>query len=214
MITFYGWNTSNGYKISIALEEMGLDYKFVPVDITKGDQFEDWFVGLTLNSKMPVLVHEREGQDPITIFESAAILDYLAELTGQFWPQDEDTRLEARQWMYWQMAGLGPMLGQVHHFNHKAPDGNEYSENRYLTEGKRLYGVLNQRLEGRDYIMGDYSIVDMACWPWIMRFEKQRIDISEFPNVAAWQERISQRNAVKIGMQRLDEGCETPAAAQ
>lgn len=207
LITFYGWNTSNGYKISIALAEMGLEHKFVPVDITKDVQFEDWFVKLTLNSKMPVLVHERDAKGPLTIFESGAILEYLAQLTGKFWPVDMDAQMEARQWMYWQMAGLGPMLGQVHHFVHRAPNNNEYSKTRYVTEGKRLYGVLDRRLEGREFILDDYSIVDMMCWPWIMRFEKQTIDITDFPNVACWQERIAGRSGVRQGMEKLDLAC-------
>ncbi len=208
MITQYNWNTSNGYKVAIALEEMGLDNTIHPINIGADVQFSEMFGALTLNAKIPVITDE-EGPDgtPITMFESAAILIYLAEKTGQFWFTDTRERLEALQWMFWQAAGLGPNFGQLHHFNRVAPDDQDYGRNRFTAEVRRLYGVLNTRLEGREFVMGDYSIVDMNIWPWTARHEWQKVDLGEFPNVERWFNAIGARPAVIKARSDLDAAC-------
>ena len=208
MITQYNWNTSNGYKVAIALEEMGLDNTIHPINIGADVQFSEMFGALTLNAKIPVITDE-EGPDgtPITMFESAAILIYLAEKTGQFWFTDTRERLEALQWMFWQAAGLGPNFGQLHHFNRVAPDDQVYGRSRFTAEVRRLYGVLNTRLEGREFVMGDYSIVDMNIWPWTARHEWQKVDLGEFPNVERWFNAIGARPAVIKARSDLDAAC-------
>ncbi|MBF0269149.1 MAG: glutathione S-transferase N-terminal domain-containing protein [Alphaproteobacteria bacterium] len=201
MIDFYSWATPNGRKISIALEEMGLAYRLHKVDITKGEQFTPGFLALNPNNKIPV-IQDQDGPDgqPITVFESGAILIYLAEKTGQFLPQDRRGRTLTLQWLMFQMGGLGPMLGQTHHFLHFAPEKVPYGIERYKGETKRLYGVLNRRLGEAAFMAGDYSIADMAAYPWIAVHPRQEIDIGDFPNVARWLAELSARPAVQRGM--------------
>ncbi len=201
MIDFYSWATPNGRKISIALEEMGLAYRLHKVDITKGEQFTPGFLALNPNNKIPV-IQDQDGPDgqPITVFESGAILIYLAEKTGQFLPQDRRGRTLTLQWLMFQMGGLGPMLGQTHHFLHFAPEKVPYGIERYKGETKRLYGVLNKRLGEAAFMAGDYSIADMAAYPWIAAHPRQEIDIGDFPNVARWLAELSARPAVQRGM--------------
>ena len=201
MIDFYSWATPNGRKISIALEEMGLPYRLHKVDITKGEQFSPEFLALNPNNKIPV-IQDQDGPDgqPITVFESGAILIYLAEKTGQFLPQDRRGRTLTLQWLMFQMGGLGPMLGQTPNFLHFAPEKVPYGIERYKSETKRLYGVLNKRLGEAAFMAGDYSIADMAAYPWISAHQRQEIDIGEFPNVARWLSAIGARPAVIKGM--------------
>ena len=208
MITQYNWNTSNGYKIAIALEEMGLDHTIHPINIGADQQFSDMFAGLTPNAKIPVITDtDGPGGTPITLFESVAILMYLAEKTGQFWVSDPRDRLEALQWLYWQASGLGPNFGQLHHFNNVAPDDQTYSRKRFTIEVRRLYGVLDKRLEGRDYVIGPYSIVDMNIWPWISRHAWQKVDLADFPHVQRWFDSIEARPAVIKARADLDAAC-------
>ena len=200
-VDLYFWPTPNGFKVSIMLEECGLAYNLVPVNISTGDQFKPAFLKISPNNKMPALVdHDGPDKKPISIFESGAILLYLARKTGKFLPQDERGRVQAEQWLFWQMASLGPMLGQTHHFLHYAPEQVPYAINRYTNETKRLYGVLGRQLQGRDFIAGDYSIADMACYPWINSWEKQGVQLADFPNVKTWFERTGARAAVQKGM--------------
>ncbi|MAL80264.1 MAG: hypothetical protein CMN55_14345 [Sneathiella sp.] len=201
MIDLYYWPTPNGWKISIALEEMGLDYRVVPVNIQKGEQFEPDFLKISPNNRMPAIVDQNpaDGGAPISVFETGAILLYLADKTGQFIPADIRGRNEVIEWLMWQMGGLGPMLGQNGHFKFYAPEQIPYAQNRYSTEALRLYDVLDRRLDGRDYICGEYSIADMACWPWILTYKKQEIDLAEFPNIRAWYDRCKARPALRRG---------------
>ncbi|WP_050929823.1 glutathione S-transferase family protein [Aestuariivita boseongensis] len=208
MITQYNWNTSNGYKIAIALEEMGLENHIHPINIGADEQFSDMFAQLTPNAKIPVITDE-DGPDgaPVTMFESVAILIYLAEKTGKFWVSDARARLEGVQWLLWQASGLGPNFGQLHHFNNVAPDDQTYSRERFTTEVRRLYGVLNARLEGRDFMLGDYTIADMNIWPWVSRHAWQKVDLAEFPNVERWFNAIGARSAVIKARADLDAAC-------
>lgn len=208
MITQYNWNTSNGYKIAIALEEMGLDHSIHPINIGADEQFSEMFGALTPNAKIPVIV-DQNGPDgaPITMFESVAILMYLSEKTGKYWFEDQRDKIEALQWLYWQASGLGPNFGQLHHFNNVAPDDQEYARARFTGEVRRLYGVLNARLTGRRYVMGTYSIVDMNIWPWISRHAWQKVQLSEFPNVERWFTDIADRPAVIKARADLDDAC-------
>ena len=200
-IDLYYWPTPNGWKITIMLEECGLPYTVIPVNIGKGDQFKPDFLKLAPNNRMPAIVdHDGPGGEPISVFESGAILMYLGRKTGKFYPQDERGRVAVEEWLMWQMAGFGPMLGQTHHFRIYAPEKIEYAINRYTNEANRLYGVLNRRLEGRDYICGDYSIADMACIGWAKLWERQGQDIAQFPNVKAWIDRMLARPAVQKGL--------------
>ena len=194
MIDLYTWTTPNGRKVSIALEEMGLDYEAHAIDIGKDEQFAPDFLAISPNNKIPAI---RERETGFHLMESGAILLWLAEKSGTFLPDAK--RWEAMEWLMWQMGGFGPMLGQAHHFLRFKPDVSEYASERYGTEAKRLYGVLDKRLEGRDFILGDYSIVDMATWPWASRFEWQQIDLDAFPNVRDWYLRIADRPAVQKG---------------
>ncbi|QCI68963.1 glutathione S-transferase N-terminal domain-containing protein [Phreatobacter stygius] len=200
-IDLYYWPTPNGWKVSIMLEECGLPYTVHTVNIGKGDQFKPEFLAISPNNRIPAIV-DPDGPDgrPISVFESGAILQYLGRKTGKFYPADERKRVEVDQWLMWQMGGFGPMLGQTHHFRIYAPEKIEYAINRYTNEANRLYGVLNRRLEGRDYIAGDYSIADMACIGWAKAWERQGQDIAQFPNVKAWIERMLARPAVKAGL--------------
>jgi GST-like protein len=195
MIRLYTWSTPNGVKISIALEEFGLDYEVIPIDIGKDEQFAPEFLAISPNNKIPVIV---DGD--VSVFESGAILLYLAHKTGRLAPsQGSPEYFRMMQWLMWQMANFGPMLGQVHHFLKFNPGKSEYAEQRYHQEALRLYRVLNTRLEGRDYIADEFSIVDIATWPWASRFEFQQIDIHDYPNVERWYLALADRPAFQRG---------------
>ena len=205
-IDLYYWPTPNGQKISIFLEEAGLLYNVHPVDIGSGAQFERAFLKISPNNKMPAIV-DPEGPDskPISIFESGAILMYLAEKSGRFLPREVRRRYEVIQWLIFQVAGVGPMLGQAHHFRGYAPEKIEYAINRYTKEAGRLYCVMDKHLAGRDYFAGDFSIADMAIYPWIVSHERQGQDLAELPNLKRWFERVAARPAVQRGMELLKE---------
>jgi GST-like protein len=199
MIHLHYWPTPNGHKITLFLEETGLPYTIHPVNIGKGEQFAPDFLKIAPNNRMPAIVDDEpaDGGEPISIFESGAILLYLAEKTGRFLGPDLRTRVEQTQWLMWQMGGLGPMLGQNHHFNRYAPEKIPYAIDRYVKETSRLYGVLDRRLEGRAFIAGDYSIADMAAYPWIVPYEAQGQKLADFPNVQRWFEAIRTRPATE-----------------
>lgn len=198
MIDLYYWGTPNGRKISIALEEMGLEYKIYPINIMENDQFQADFLKISPNNKIPAIVdQDGPNNQPISIFESGAILQYLGRKTGMFYPQDEQSRVDVEQWLMWQMGGFGPMLGQNHHFSQFAPERIAYATERYVNESKRLYGVLNQQLIGQDYVAGEYSIADMAIFPWMITHDWQQIDLEDYPQVKAYFERIQARPAVQ-----------------
>ena len=203
-IEFYTWNTPNGRKISVALEEMGLPYKAFPVNISKGEQMAPEFLAISPNNKIPAIV-DSDGPDgkPISLFESGAILLYLAGKTGRFLPADVRGRYVALQWLMFQMGGLGPMLGQAHHFRIYAPEKIEYAINRYSNEAKRLYGVMDKRLSEVPYFAGDYGIADMAIYPWTRSHANQGIDLADYPSVRRWYEAIGARPAVQRGVQVL-----------
>lgn len=197
MIDLYYWTTPNGHKITMFLEEAGLPYRIVPVHIGKGDQFKPEFLAISPNNRIPAIVdHEpADGGAPIPVFESGAILLYLAEKTGKFIPSDLRGRFEVLEWLFWQMGGLGPMAGQNHHFNAYAPDKLPYAIERYVNETGRLYAVLNKRLAGRDFIAGDYSIADMAAYPWTVPHERQQQNLDDFPNLKRWFHAMKERPA-------------------
>ena len=193
MIDLYSWGTPNGRKITLMLEETGLDYTMHPINIAKDDQFKPEFLAISPNNKIPAIVDSDNGQ---TLFESGAILMYLAEKTGQFMPTEGKARWATIEWLMWQMGGVGPMMGQVHHFVKYNPDKSEYASDRYLTEAKRLYKVMNERLEKNEWLNGDsYSIADIATWPWIARHDWQTLDLNDYPNVARWYTTIVNRPA-------------------
>jgi GST-like protein len=196
MIDLYTWSTPNGRKVSIMLEEVGLPYTVHPVDISKDEQFKPEFLKISPNNRIPAIV-DRDNDLPL--FESGAILMYLAEKTGQLIPKNERARWHTVQWLMWQMGGIGPMLGQIHHFLRAAKGKAPYADERYVKEGKRLYGVLDRQLQRSEYLAGAYSIADIATWPWISRFEWQTIDMNEFPNVLRWYKAIAARPAVERG---------------
>ncbi len=196
MIDLYTWTTPNGRKVSILLEELGIDYTVHPVDITQGEQLAPEFLEISPNNRIPAIVDRDNG---LTLMESGAIMIYLAEKHGKFIPSEPLQKYRMLEWLMWQMGGLGPMAGQVHHFVKYNAGKSAYAEERYSNENKRLYGVLNKRLEGRDYIVDEYTIADMACWPWVSRYEWQEIDLADYPNVRAWYQRIAQREAVQRG---------------
>ncbi len=198
MIDLYTWTTPNGRKVSIALEELGLPYTVHSIDISKDEQFAPDFLKISPNNRIPAIV---DRDNNFSLFESGAILIYLAEKTGKLMPKDAEGRYRTIEWLMWQMGGIGPMLGQVHHFIKYNKGKAPYAEERYSKEAKRLYGVLDRRLEGREYMAGDYSIADIATWPWISRFEWQEINLNEFPNVARWYKAIAARPAVQRGYQ-------------
>ena len=197
MIELHYWPTPNGHKITMFLEEAGLAYEIKPVDIGRGAQFEADFLKIAPNNRMPAIVdHEpADGGAPISVFESGAILQYLAEKTGQFLPADLRGRTEVMQWLFWQMGGLGPMLGQNHHFKVYAPEPVPYAIDRYVKETTRLYNVLNRRLADRDFVAGAYSIADMACYPWIVPHERQGQNLDDFPHLKRWFEAVRGRPA-------------------
>ncbi len=198
MIELHYWPTPNGHKITLLLEETGLPYTIRPVNIARGEQFAADFLRIAPNNRMPAIVDTApaDGGAPLSLFESGAILEYLADKTGKFLPTTGRARYEVLQWLYWQMAGLGPMLGQNHHFNRYAPEKIPYAIDRYVNETRRLYGVLDRRLAERDFIAGDdYSIADMAAYPWIVPHAAQGMDLGDFPAVAGWFQRIAARPA-------------------
>ena len=198
MIDLYYWTTPNGHKITMFLEEAGLAYNIKPVNISKGEQFADDFLKIAPNNRIPAIFDHapEDGGEPIAIFESGAILLYLADKSHQFIPQELRGRNECLQWLFWQMGGLGPMAGQNHHFNRFAPEKVPYAIKRYTDETARLYGVLNKQLEGRQFVAGDdYSIADMAIYPWIVPHEFQGQNLDDFPALKAWFQRIKARPA-------------------
>ncbi|KJV38061.1 glutathione binding-like protein [Acinetobacter sp. ANC 4636] len=198
MIDVYYWGTPNGHKVTIALEEMGLEYQIFPINISENDQFQPDFLKISPNNKIPAIVDQNGPRgEPISVFESGAILQYLGRKTGLFYPTDEQQRVEVEQWLMWQMGGLGPMLGQNHHFNRFAKEKIPYAIDRYINETKRLYGVLEKQLIGQNYVAGEYSIADMAIFPWLCRYEWQSIELDEFPNVKAYMQRMNARPAVQ-----------------
>ena len=207
MIDLYTWTTPNGRKASIMLEELGLAYTVHPVDIGKGEQFTPAFVKVSPNSRIPAIV---DRDNDFSLFESGAILLYLAEKTGKFMPKELKARYRVVEWLMWQMGGIGPMLGQVHHFVKYHPGKAPYAEERYTKEAHRLYGVLDKLLVNHEYMAGDYSIADVATWPWISRFEWQQIDLSKYPNVKRWYVAIANRPAVQKGYQIPKKVTEVP----
>jgi GST-like protein len=201
MIDLYYWPTPNGWKISIMLEECGLKYQMIPVDIGSGDQFKPAFLEISPNNRMPAIVDHGTDGEPVAVFESGAILIYLAEKTGKFIPGDALGRKQALEWLFWQVGNLGPMAGQISHFVNYAPqEGNLYSRNRYANEYNRCLGVLDRRLASRDYILGDYSIADMASWPWVMLYRRFGQTMDEFPHLKRWHEAMKARPAVRRGV--------------
>jgi GST-like protein len=195
MIDFYYWPTPNGWKVSIMLEECGLPYRVVPVNIGKGDQFKPEFVAISPNNRMPAIV-----DDDVSVFESGAILLHLAERTGRFMPTDRRGRKETLEWLFWQVGNLGPMAGQLSHFVNYAEGDHPYSHRRYANEYNRCLGVLERRLQGREYILDQYSIADMASFPWVLIAKPLGQALDEFPNVARWRETIKARPAVQRGV--------------
>ena len=200
-IDLYYWPTPNGWKVSIMLEELGAPYEVRYVDIGAGDQFKPEFLAISPNNRMPAII-DHDGPDgrEISVFESGAILLYLGRKYGRFYSSDERRRVEVEEWLMWQVGGLGPMLGQNHHFNRYAPEDVPYAKKRYTDETHRLYGVLNRRLQGREFICEDYSIADMASVGWTNGWENQQMDLDEFPNVKRWMAAVKARPAVERGM--------------
>ena len=214
MIDLYYWTTPNGHKITMFLEESGLPYRIVPVHIGRGEQFKPDFLRISPNNKMPAIVDHApaDGGEPLAVFESGAILLYLADKIGRFVPGDLRGRNMALQWLFWQMGGLGPMAGQNHHFVQYAPEKIPYAMDRYVKETARLYAVLDKHLsDGREFIAGsEYSIADMACYPWIVLYEWQSQKIEDSPHIAAWFERIQQRPATERAYARAKEVSTAP----
>lgn len=201
MIDLYSWKTSNGKKASIMLEECSLDYNIHPINIGQDDQFTPEFLAINPNGKIPAIIdQDGPGGQPYTVFESGAILMYLAEKTGKFMPTEMAPRYEVIQWLMFQMGGIGPIFGQVHHFKRAAKEVVPYAINRYYTECRRLYGVLDNRLAGREYLAGDLSIADFATLPWVFRFDWQEVDLADFPNVQRWYDSLMARPALARGM--------------
>lgn len=202
MIDLHYWPTPNGWKVSIMLEETGLPYRIVPVNIGRGEQFKPDFLAIAPNNRMPAIVDDEPpgGGAPISIFESGAILLYLGEKSGKFLPTELRGRYEVTQWLMWQMGGLGPMAGQAHHFRQYAPEKIAYGIDRYTKEVNRLYGVMNKRLADRPFLAGEYSVADMAAYPWVVPYKNQGQDLAEFPHLLRWFEAIAARPAVERGM--------------
>ena len=194
MIDLYTWTTPNGRKASIMLEEVGLPYTVHPIDIGKNDQFDEDFLKISPNNKIPAIVDQDNG---MSLMESGAILIYLAEKTGMLMPAEH--KWQILEWLMFQMGGFGPMLGQAHHFLHFNPDVSEYAAKRYKVEAQRLYAVLDHQLEDSEYVAGEYSIADIALWPWASRFEWQQVDLDEFDNVKRWYLAVAERPAVQRG---------------
>ena len=200
VIDFHYWPTPNGWKVAIMLEECGLDYRMIPVDIGRGDQFKPHFLAISPNHRMPAIVDHGAGPEPIPVFESGAILLYLAEKSGRFMPAASRGRKEVFEWLFWQVGNLGPMAGQLSHFVNYAPPGNDYAHRRYANEYDRCIGVLERRLSERDCIAGDYSIADMAAWPWIIPYRHLGQSLDPYPNVRRWHEAMKARPAVRAGV--------------
>lgn len=207
MIDLYYWTTPNGHKITIFLEEAGLPYRIIPVHIGKGEQFAEEFLRISPNNKIPAIVDHApaDGGAPLSVFESGAILLYLAEKTGRLIPQDLRTRTDVIQWLFWQMGNLGPFAGQNHHFRLYAPERIPYAIDRYVKETSRLYAVLDNRLAEREFIAGEYSIADIACYPWVYPHERQGQKLEDYPNVARWFRTIGKRPAVVRAYARAKE---------
>ena len=200
MLDLYSWPAPNGHKVQILVEELGIPYRLIPIDITRGAQREASYRAINPNARIPAIVDHAplDGGEPITVFESGAVMLYLAEKAGRFIPTDPRRRIEVLQWLFWQMAGLGPMTGQYGHFHVYAPEDIAYAKDRYRKEAERLLGVLDTQLEGRAFIAGDaYSIADMACYPWISPYDKAPLDLAPFTNVRRWQAAIRARPATK-----------------
>ncbi len=199
MIDLYYWTTPNGHKLTIFLEEAGLPYNLHPVNITKNEQFNPDFLKISPNNRIPAIVDQNpiDNKGPISIFESGAILWYLAEKIKKFVPESTREKVEVSKWLFWQVGGLGPMAGQNHHFNIYAPEKIQYAQERYIKETTRLYGVLNKQLEGRQFVAGEYSIADMAIYPWIVPWEAQSQKLSDFPHLKKWFETVAARPAVQ-----------------
>ena len=198
MIELYYWPTPNGHKITIFLEEVGLDYRIVPVNIGAGDQFKPDFLKISPNNRMPAIIDTspNDGGESISVFESGAILLYLAKKTGKFLPRDLRSRKIVIEWLFWQVGGLGPMAGQNHHFSQYAPEKIPYAIERYVNETNRLYGVLDRQLANLEYVAGEYSLADMASYPWVVSHKKQSQNLDDFPNLKRWFETIKNRPAV------------------
>ncbi|GEP08811.1 glutathione S-transferase N-terminal domain-containing protein [Methylobacterium gnaphalii] len=200
-IDVHTWSTPNGWKIPIMLEECGLPYRVVPVNIGKGEQMAPDFLAISPNNKIPAIVDpDGPGGAPISVFESGAILQYLGRKTGSLYPTDERARVAVDEWLFWQVGGFGPMLGQAHHFRIYAKEKIPYAVERYTEETKRLYGVLDRRLHGREYLAGDYSIADIATLTWAKFHDKQGVDVATYSNVARWLELLLARPAVQRGL--------------
>ncbi|BAQ64301.1 glutathione S-transferase N-terminal domain-containing protein [Geminocystis sp. NIES-3709] len=216
MIEFYYWTTPNGHKITIFLEEASLDYKIIPVNIAKGEQFKPDFLKISPNNRIPAIIDTQptDKREPISLFESGAILLYLAQKTGQFLSSDTRQYAKTLEWLFWQVGGLGPMAGQNHHFGLYAPEKIPYAVDRYVKETNRLYGVLNKQLEGKDYIVGEYSIADMACYPWIVPYVNQQQDITQFPYLEAWFKRMGEREAVIRAYQQAEQFKNQPTVTE
>lgn len=203
MIDFYYWPTPNGWKVAILFEELGVEYRLIPVNISKGEQFAPAFLAISPNNRMPAIVdHDPDPAfegEPVSVFESGAIMWYLAEKFGRFLPADRRLRKEAMEWMFWQTGGQGPMAGQLSHFVNYAPEGDRtYGQKRYAGEYDRLLGVLDTRLEGREWIVGDdYSVADMICWPWVLIAKPLGAELAAFPHLSAWRARVKERPAVQ-----------------
>jgi len=212
MLDFYAWPTPNAYKVSIMLEEIGLPYKVVPVNIATGEQFAPDFLKISPNNRMPAIVDHDVIGGPLSIFESGAILMYLAEKSGRFWPLQPHARYKVAEWVMWQMAGLGPMLGQADHFKMAAPEPNPYAIERYGSEAKRLFGVLDKQLADREYIAGSYSIADMACYPWTLAHHWLGIPLDDFQNLVRWQATMAARPGVVWGMALMADKQHAPPA--
>jgi GST-like protein len=211
MIDVYFWPTGNGKKVTIMLEEVGLPYRVIPVNINKGDQHSPGYLAINPNGKMPAITDHEAQPAPVTVFESGAILQYLAEKTGRLLPADTAGRYRVLEWLCWQVSGLGPMAGQAHHFLRYAPQKVEYAMHRFATEVARLYAVMDRQLAGHEYLAGDYSIADIAAWPWVVRHEWQGQDLKDFPHVKRWFEQVGGRPAVQRG---ADVGKDWSAASQ
>jgi len=216
MIDLYYWTTPNGHKITLFLEETGLPYAIHPINIGKGDQFQSEFLKISPNNRIPAIVDQAPagGGAPIPVFESGAILMYLAEKTGRFIPSDVRGRVEVLEWLFWQMGGLGPMAGQNHHFSGYAPEPIPYAIERYVKETNRLYGVLDHRLADRPFVAGsEYSIADMACYPWIVPHERQGQKLEDFPNLRRWFEAVAARPATVRAYLKAKEINTTPSVS-
>jgi GST-like protein len=216
MIELSYWTTPNGHKVTIFLEETGAAYKIIPIDISKGEQFGEEFLKIAPNNRIPAIrdMAPADGGMPISIFESGAILEYLATKTGRFLPTDARDKFEVLQWLYWQMGGLGPMAGQNHHFVQYAPERIPYAMERYIKETNRLYGVLNKRLADREFIAGAYSIADMASYPWIVPYERQQQDLNDFPHLKRWFDTMAARPAVQRAYALAKEINENPTVTK